>query len=322
MKSYFDELENLWASRDPLEQRFRGDYGNFQGMGIVGRFGWITQLDPFILRPRSGGGFEVPGRMEEMPFWSAWGHLQAAWSMSPAETLVRERVRFFRRSFGLTKILIEVYAPVLREWIKVVQDERGQRRIEMTENDPLAWAGRIAYDRDENLLVPGWFATVGSALTLTNWQTVAGFRDRVREPVHRYLLNNNLDEELGLGLGQFGTMITPGRDRTLELALNSEDPVVRWAFTTWVIQKYTEWWNGNATWAGRQLERVDSDGVGAVEKAIKDEQASGRNWGAIDEDWFGTWIFWTIKKLIAGMLFVQSQREDRIRLAVELLLNS
>ena len=209
MHRYFGKLEAIWNARPQDEFRQQGgSFGHFQGFGIGGRTGWVTQLD-YFMRPQQGRpGVVSPALAPEnqMPFHEALQFLKTAFDASGPGSVIRERVQYFRRAFGLMWQLIRVYKPVLDVWRLV------EPFIPIPDTEPLLWAKRVRAS-----LRPDLKAELRRRLGTI--ATAAYFHRTIRAPVLQYLLRDDISlldeangvthEALGLGLGQPRTQVPP-----------------------------------------------------------------------------------------------------------------
>ncbi len=132
MRAYFDECEAAWsATRDghvvvaksgatrqlarAPDVRQRSDLvGTFNGSGIAGRGGFLSQLDGWYERstsPRSDGRPRLA---------VAWALLSKA--LARAQGAARERVQVYRRTFGLT-VLVAVWFKPLADALRLIRRE-------------------------------------------------------------------------------------------------------------------------------------------------------------------------------------------------------
>jgi hypothetical protein len=305
MKSYFDALEKIWCDRDrdeqgPPQQRFNiSNFGTPFGFGILGRIGWITELDPFMRTPSQRLDGEVPP-VGRMPFDTAWQWIELAlFHARDARALdVQGRIQYFRRTFGLIGVLIEVFQPIMALWAKVEaslsrpfpDNRRGELPFIA---DPLEWMrtrGVGIIQRD-----PGTVGQILAGLAVAQWSTIAGFRSGIRRPVHQYLVGTNETSRLGrdLGLGFSGGSVLP-LDR---IPFNrNASTAIRSGFFLPMIQQYVDWWNVHGF-----------HGTRTVEDATAEGGASG----------IGNSTFFTMKKIIGSLLTIAITPLDSSRTVVD-----
>jgi len=288
MQRCFDRLEDLWCDRDPPdrnppEHRWVSgfNYGTHAGMGIMGRSGWITELDCFLRTPADvASGWVPPER--EAPFFRSdgpWSALQDAYEASRG--IVRERVQYFRRALGLIAVLLKVYHPVLTVWTRI------DAYIDPLATDVLAWVREARDPIRQKLSVlpdPETFKEeLAAAIRGSSWGTVDGFRTAIRDPIHQYIVENgtipDLGEELGLGMGGVGASYTLGGRSTMRAFFNPiPAAAARVALFPPYLKEYVDWWNAY--------------GVSPRRMTIPDAAESG----------LGVSMFASMKKLILTMM--------------------
>lgn len=289
MKSYFDALEKIWCDRDrdeqgPPQQRFNiSNFGTPFGFGTLGRIGWITELDPFMRTPAQRRNFEVPP-VGSMPFDTAWQWIELAFfeARDARAVDVQGRIQYFRRTFGLIGLLIEVLQPIMALWAKVEASLSrpfpNNRRVELPFiADPLDWMRT----RGAGLIDPGTVAQIAGGILGARWASALGFREDIRKPVHRYVVNTNEPSRLGreLGLGFASGPLLPLETRIPFNANASAS--MRHAFFLPMLQQYVDWWNIH----GSLVTRTD-------EGAREESTSSG----------IGGPIFLSAKKVIGALL--------------------
>jgi hypothetical protein len=311
MRRYFDLLELAWCNREsnrtivgapldssgapgatveevpdpwPREHRYSSGfvYGTYLGFGILGRSGWLTELEPFMRIPTRNDA--SPDEPRETYFMSIWSAIQEAFiaSQNVPDPAVKERVQYFRRAIGLIGEMIRIFRPILNAW-KLIE-----RSVNFLAADPLEWAYRSPSDLTINNVAAAWIhrddrLRLGEALARAPWVQSANFKTDVREPIHRYMMNNmltitGLGSELGLGLGS----LVEGR---MELDAAARG-AMRHAFYLRYIRQYVAWWNRPGTRADmRAPADADAEGEGGV----------GATW------------FLNTKKMIAAMMIIAAQ---------------
>lgn len=328
MRTYFDTLERAWANRPVRNQRTfdRGMgmwvdrpapeqrllgliFAQFQGLGIEGRVGLINQLD-YLLYDATGT-LRAPTDARS-PFFQAWDGLQRAYMNSPADSITRERVQYFRRAFGLVRELVLVYHPVLALWRTL------EPYVEAQVADPVDWvavrgvgvelrstdtnANQILNNADTE--IQRMRMNLRDGLRGINFTNPVLFRSTVREPIHRYFAETNVYrsgpvelEELGLGLGRYEGTFTPD--------FGSEQ-AQRQAFWTPLIKEYMNWWNLPAT-------RAQPRGTPEQQSAITTTTtwSEGILPDSIKDEGCGTAMFWWLKRFMAAVMLASSDLNFR-----------
>lgn len=348
MYQYFTGLERAWANRPFRMQRWSpGNLDSYQGYGIIGCPGWITQLDYLlrgpnwevlpleVLDPRTRAMIPNPA----LPFHQVWDALQEAYRNSSNE-LVRSRVQYFRRAFGLVRELVLAYHPVLSAWavLENARNDRGEPVLEQHSYDPLSWVAtrgrgidltspahgqRINDEWQERLRIDAIPRLRRGAQLLTLPEV---FGPAIRTPIHRYLALDDVYgpgelEGLGLGLGGPGSY----SETTRQIALNLGPTTVRDAFWLPHLTQHVNWWNFYTDWWTEDRRQTDRRNITDAVRAnprwnegllssyyIDDTDMMRSRPGVQEISPFGNVSFWTLKRMIVALMLAARSAPDDI----------
>lgn len=335
MYNYFHELEAFWARRPASERRLNpGNFNSYLGYGIVGRWGFPTQLD-YLIRDENWRVLELNDA--RLPMNQLWNRLVSAYYASRG--IVRKRVQFFRRAFGLVRELVFAYHPLAKAW-SVLEEARlinaqGQSEAVLDREffDPLQWVVAVGRGREltgdmrvqsritDAITQDATLRTRLQSALVALPQSFSGasfFRTDVRTPIHRYLTSNsaygtaNRDlAELGLNLGEIKPNGSIAKEFTRPNAVTS-------AYWLPDIDRYIDWWNAD---------RVRYPGAQRTTQRQENDLSSLRRWNEgflptmIEDAGFGASFFWPLKRLnVAIALAVEAA--DAVAVGLRFLSNA
>ena len=351
MVEYFNALEFYLSARPAEEQLTNlGQFSSYQGHGIIGRSGWISHLDYLLRNPTSPNWEVMPFTHPDLPFTRVWGLLQQAYRESGDNPVVRRRVQYFRRAFGLVRELVLAWHPVLTAMVPL------ESVVRRTQYEPMQWVqgqlmsgGFTRTTADIPDLRGGMRASaaevrerVRGAIEVAvanraaphrgrNFTAVLVFRETIRRPIHRYLASPNVYgttgdlAELGLGLGEYsGTTdefspveINPTTRERIFVPLLDPETTWRRGWFLGEVVKYIRWWNAPAI---RNLQRLSDAQRMAINTLpnlrppTPERDDVGRLESLIPEglrdSGVGVGMLWSMKRVIATLMTI---RDDDFR---------